>query len=162
MADDTYSRGHRSPPDRGGAGADGPAVNPLTELARLIGQSDPFAAVEPRRPDARPAEPTRQPTDWHGQPLHPDRGRDRGHQGYDNRAQDAHYGADRRDFPPEYDRQAPAEQGYYDDPHEAYPEQPHDADRAGGPHDDMDGYAADPHDEHPDDRFYDDEAPQPR
>jgi len=195
MADDTYSRGYRNDP-AGRGGAAGPAVDPLTELARLIGQSDPFAAVEPRRPNPRPAEPNRQPADWQaepprhdqGQDRDQDRGQDRDHdQGYDRdhdrghdaahdhaldhyddrAAQDARYGADRRDFPPEYDRQddqAPADQGYYDDPHDGYPEQAYEDYRGGAPHEDMGGYAADPHGEHPDDpsRFYDDEPPPPR
>jgi len=158
MADDTYSRGHRNPPGRGGTGADGPAVDPLTELARLIGQSDPFAAVDQRRANSRAAEASRPPAEWPGEPSHHD-------QPYDDRAQDAHYAADHRDYPPEYDRQAPADPGYgYDDPHDAYVEQPYDAHPDGGAARYDEGYETDPHDEHPDDpsRFHDDEPAAPR
>jgi hypothetical protein len=57
MADDTYSRGYRNDHhDRGGAGDSGPATDPLTELARLIGQSDPFAPDRKRPPEQRPAQ----------------------------------------------------------------------------------------------------------
>jgi hypothetical protein len=42
MVDDSY-RGYRNDPSgRGGSGSSEPATDPLTELARLIGQSDPF------------------------------------------------------------------------------------------------------------------------
>src|SRR5215813_797794 len=52
MADDTYSRGYRNDQrDRGGAGDSSPATDPLTELARLIGQSDPFAPDRKRQPE---------------------------------------------------------------------------------------------------------------
>src|SRR6266850_2403920 len=68
MADDTYSRGYRNDPNgRGGTGAPGQPTDPLTELARLIGQSDPFAtgAGRDRRPDPRaPENPA--PQDWQG------------------------------------------------------------------------------------------------
>jgi len=60
MADDTHSRGYRNDPyGRDGTGASGQSTDPLTELARLIGQSDPFATGggRDRRPDARPSEP---------------------------------------------------------------------------------------------------------
>src|SRR3981081_2474492 len=51
MADDTYSRGPRKDPyGRAGTGAPGQATDPLTELARLIGQSDPFAPGARTRP----------------------------------------------------------------------------------------------------------------
>jgi hypothetical protein len=66
MADDTYSRGYRNDHhDRGGAGA----PDPLTELARLIGQSDPFAVDPNRRPDRRQADPHPQPSDWRTGPA---------------------------------------------------------------------------------------------
>src|SRR5215472_13108638 len=141
MADDTYSRGYRNDPAGRGSAA-GPAVDPLTELARLIGQSDPFAPVDPRRSNPRPVEPTRQPADWQAEPPRDHaqgHGHDQAHddQAYDDHPQDAHYGADQRDFPPQYDRQepqAPADQGYYDDPHDTYPEQPYDPYRAEAPH----------------------------
>jgi hypothetical protein len=70
MADDTYSRGYRNDSyDRGGTGASGPATDPLTELARLIGQSDPFATdrnrqPDTRYPDARYVDPREQSTNW--------------------------------------------------------------------------------------------------
>jgi hypothetical protein len=73
MADDTYSRGYRNDRhDRGGAGDSGPAPDPLTELARLIGQSDPFAPDRNRQPDQHPTEY---------------------HQPYDTGAHDDRYGA---------------------------------------------------------------------
>src|SRR5262249_61285901 len=64
MADDTYSRGYRNDPyDRGGTGDSGPGgTDPLTELARLIGQSDPFAPDRNRQPDPRQTPP--QPPNW--------------------------------------------------------------------------------------------------
>ena len=63
MADDTYSRGYRNDPyDRGGSSDSGPGgPDPLTELARLIGQSDPFAPDRNRQPDPRQAPPQ---SDW--------------------------------------------------------------------------------------------------
>ncbi len=67
MADDTYPRGYRhDPPGRGGAGAPRQATDPLTELARLIGQSDPFAADSgrDRGPDRRATDPRSQASDW--------------------------------------------------------------------------------------------------
>jgi hypothetical protein len=74
MADDTYSRGYRNDPyDRGGTGAPSPATDPLTELARLIGQSDPFAVDGNRRPDPydpNAVDPHAQPTDWQADPAH--------------------------------------------------------------------------------------------
>jgi hypothetical protein len=82
MADDTYSRGYRNDPhDRGGTGASSPATDPLTELARLIGQTDPFAVDGNRR-----ADPHAQPADWQADPAqqHP--------QHYGNDAHDDRYG----------------------------------------------------------------------
>lgn len=68
MVDDSY-RGYRNDPyGRGGAGSSEPATDPLTELARLIGQSDPFGDHN-RRADARG------PADWRNdaqQPAYPD------------------------------------------------------------------------------------------
>jgi hypothetical protein len=77
MADDTYSRGYRNDPfDRGGTGSAGPATDPLTELARLIGQGDPFAADRNRQADPHAADAHAQSTDWgsdpHQQPQHYD------------------------------------------------------------------------------------------
>jgi SPOR domain len=81
MADDTYSRGYRNDPyDRGGTGASSPATDPLTELARLIGQSDPFAVDGNRRPDPHAVDPYAQPTAWQADP-----------------AQQQHYGNDAHD-----------------------------------------------------------------
>src|SRR5690348_15962073 len=64
MADDTYSRGYRNDPyDRGGTSASGPGgTDPLTELARLIGRSDPFSPDRNRQPDPRQPQ---QAADWH-------------------------------------------------------------------------------------------------
>jgi hypothetical protein len=67
MADDTYSRGYRNDRyDRGGADDSSPAPDPLTELARLIGQSDPFAPDPKRQSTWRKAEGKPQADDWHG------------------------------------------------------------------------------------------------
>ena len=61
MADDTYSRGWRGDQDRGRAGDSGSAPDPLTELARLIGQSDPFGGDRTRAPDQHHSS---RPVDW--------------------------------------------------------------------------------------------------
>src|SRR4030088_691133 len=93
MADDTYSRGPRKDPyGRGGTGAPGQASDPLTELARLIGQSDPFApaAGHDRRPARRAAGGAAAPgasrPDWRTDPLP-------GEPFYDHRAPDQGLGA---------------------------------------------------------------------
>jgi hypothetical protein len=68
MVDDSY-RGYRNDPyGRGGAGSSEPATDPLTELARLIGQSDPFGDRN-RRADGHGS------ADWRNdaqQPSYPD------------------------------------------------------------------------------------------
>jgi hypothetical protein len=61
MADDSYRGYGNDPFGRGRTDSGQPATDPLTELARLIGQSDPFAA-DGRRADARPA------ADWRNDP----------------------------------------------------------------------------------------------
>jgi SPOR domain len=68
MADDTYSRGPRKDP-YGRGGTPGQATDPLTELARLIGQSDPFApeAAHDRRPAAG-ADPRASQPEWRNHP----------------------------------------------------------------------------------------------
>jgi hypothetical protein len=69
MADDT--RGYRKDPyGRSGAGASGQASDPLTELARLIGQSDPFApdAGGDRRPGGGAADARAPQSDWRNHP----------------------------------------------------------------------------------------------
>lgn len=86
MADDTYSRGYRNDPyDRGGTGASGPATDPLTELARLIGQSDPFAVDRNRAPDPHAADAHEPPADWRSDPAQQP-------QHYDDQAHDDRYG----------------------------------------------------------------------
>lgn len=152
MADDTYSRGYRNdPPGRRETGAAGSEVDPLTELARLIGQSDPFTALDQRRPASRDPAPNAP-------------SRDRA--GYDDHARhpvhDAHYGAERRDYPADDNQQVPTDQGYgYEHGHDSRSntDQSYESDRVG--HDDGAGYDADPHG-HPDNRFYDDQPPAPR
>ncbi len=67
MADDTYPRGYR-PGGRGSTGAGGSSVDPLTELARLIGQSDPFAVEGQHRPNSRPPDVRRQAAEWRTEP----------------------------------------------------------------------------------------------
>jgi SPOR domain len=62
MADNPIQRSYRAP-DRAGRNSPAGASDPLAELARLIGQSDPFA--EYGRDTARRAPPPREPTvDW--------------------------------------------------------------------------------------------------
>jgi len=173
MADDTYSRSYRTPPGRGGAGAGGSSIDPLTELARLIGQSDPFAPDGQRGSPARPTEPPAQADDWRAAPqpyASP----------YDDRSPDQHYAADDRDYGHDHAHAPPADphgdnayQAGYDG--QAYPDQPYEAEResAGG----QPGYepagpvpfgspgdGADAHGEPHEDmsHFYDDEAPAPR
>jgi hypothetical protein len=91
MADDTYSRGHRNDPyDRGGS-ASGPATDPLTELARLIGQSDPFAPDRKRQPDPRQPDAHPQSADWHADPAQHPQHYDTQH--YDHGTQDDRYAA---------------------------------------------------------------------
>jgi len=76
MVDDSY-RGYRNDPyGRGGSGSSEPATDPLTELARLIGQSDPFGDHN-RRTEAQGQ------GDWRNnseQPAYPDQ-----NGGYDDR-----------------------------------------------------------------------------
>src|ERR1043166_3107780 len=68
MAGDPNCRGYRNDPyDRGGTGGSGSAPDPLTELARLIGQSDPFATDRNRQPAPRQAEHP-QSGDWRDDP----------------------------------------------------------------------------------------------
>jgi hypothetical protein len=94
MVDDTY-RGYRNDPNgRGGTGSSQPAADPLTELARLIGQSDPFG--DHRRPDGRGS------TDWRNDPAqsaYPDQ----------NAAYADHYGTAAAGQP-QYDQHAPYDQ----------------------------------------------------
>jgi sporulation related protein len=97
MADDTYSRGYRNDRhDRGGASDSGPATDPLTELARLIGQSDPFAPGRKRQPDQGPE---------HQRPEHYP-------QAYDTGAHDDRYGA--ASEPQHYADPAQGAEGYAD------------------------------------------------
>lgn len=100
MADDTYPRGYRHDPhDRGGASDSGPATDPLTELARLIGQSDPFSPDRNRQPDPRRSSAYPQSADWRAQQYDPQQ-QDPQHydpqhydpQHYDQGAQDDRYG----------------------------------------------------------------------
>ena len=69
MADDQFQRSYRAsePPVRGPAKSTG--NDPLAELARLIGQTDPFGEFgrdAARRPAAPPSE---ERSDWNTQPL---------------------------------------------------------------------------------------------
>lgn len=114
MADDTYSRGYRNDHhDRGGAGDSAP--DPLTELARLIGQSDPFAPDRKRQPDQHPAQ--------YSQP-------------YDREVHDDRYGA--ASEPQHYaDTTHGSAEGYAADQNGyAYPQAPYEAG-----YDDTSGYA---------------------
>ena len=102
MANDTYPRGYRNDPyGRGGTGDSAPSTDPLTELARLIGQSDPFADVN------RGRAPAPQP---HDTARHDDRyGEQSDQQHYDDQG----YAADGYPAP---HGDAPAD-GYAHDPH---------------------------------------------
>jgi SPOR domain len=87
MADDTYSRGRNDPPPgRGGARPSAPSTDPLTELARLIGQSDPFATDGNRARRADPSNSRAPMPDWRSDA--PQRS-----QHDDEAAHDARYGA---------------------------------------------------------------------
>jgi hypothetical protein len=179
MANDTYPRGNRNDPyGRGGNSDSTPSTDPLTELARLIGQGDPFGADLNRRDprgydraghDDRYADPaeradTGQPGDaqrydaQHDDPQHYDE------QGHAQR--DGYAAAD-----PDGEQQYYDERDYRDQPHDhqqSY-DDPHDVAHAPG----AEMFAADPRDRdahpgyhggQPDDlaRFYDDEEPSPR
>jgi hypothetical protein len=174
MANDTFSRGNRNDPyGRGGAG--GPSTDPLTELARLIGQSDPFAPDAGRR-NARGPDPyaPRQdvaPHDEHqdhghddrygDQPYGDDHGYSDGYAAHDT-AHDTAHGDwpaaepyDRHDSRgPQADDQAP----YYDDPHDAAHADP----AMYAPRDPRGRHGDD--EQHPGDlgRFYEEEAPRRR
>jgi sporulation related protein len=70
MADDSYRGYGNDPFGRGGTDSSRPPTDPLTELARLIGQSDPFA-VDNRRADPRQAERPAPAADWRNDPPQP-------------------------------------------------------------------------------------------
>jgi hypothetical protein len=126
MADDTYSRGYRHDPfDRGGTENAGPATDPLTELARLIGQSDPFATERKRQPDPRAADAQEQ---HYSDAAHDERyGAAEPQHGADNS-----YGADDAYNGHAYPHEAQHDTGYaeqryqhdqaYHPDHEAYPQ----------------------------------------
>ncbi len=119
MADNKYSRGYRNDPyDRGGAGDSGPATDPLTELARLIGQSDPFAPDRNRQPDPRYPEAHPHTADWHA----------------DSAQQAQHYDAqhyDAQHYDPQHADPQRYEPGTHDDRYAAGEPQPY-ADHAHG------------------------------
>ena len=176
MANDTYSRGNRPDPyGRGGSSDSAPSTDPLTELARLIGQSDPFGDAgrrDPRQPEPRQPEPRQPDPRGYDRAPHDDRYADpanTGHHGdaqhYDTQQYDEHgYAIDPLAEQPydERDYQAGDHQQAYDDPNDV----------AHAPGAEM--FAADPRDRdahpgayhggQPDDlaRFYDDEEPAPR
>jgi hypothetical protein len=157
MADDTYSRGYRNDPyDRGGASDSGPATDPLTELARLIGQSDPFSPDRNRQRDPRQADAyPQQSSDWQADPAQHAQHYDPQHydpQQYDHGAQDQRYGAAE---PQQYadnthgsgDQYASQQNGY------AYPQ----AGQHGEGYADTSGYAEQPY--HQDQQAYHQEQP---
>ena len=100
MADDNYSRGYRDDYGRGGAAGSASSPDPLTELARLIGQSDPFSANGQRQPDPRASAAQDHAPDWRGAPQEAPP--------YDNQAQ---YN-DRYPAPAEQPQYADAGNGY--------------------------------------------------
>jgi hypothetical protein len=76
MADDNTARNRSNDPYSRGPAATGSANDPLAELARLIGQSDPFSEVrqEPRPPTSEPGpaprfEPAPVPAQYLGNPV---------------------------------------------------------------------------------------------
>lgn len=154
MADDSYSRGYRSG-GRDGAGAGGPSVDPLTELARLIGQSDPFATDGQGRPHAQDSGQHARPADWPDDP-------------HDQvAAPDQTYGTDAHDYSAEegYGAQTGAQhEQFYDDRYDPrYQDQAYGAERGS----DTQGYGPEDDDGrgHPDDMagYYDEEeASAPR
>ena len=95
MADDGY-RGYGSDNGRGRGGSE-PPTDPLTELARLIGQSDPFG--DP----ARRADP-RAPADWRDAPQQP------AQQHYENGGYDDRYAAQHEQS--QYPQDSYARDGY--------------------------------------------------
>jgi hypothetical protein len=150
MADDTYSRGYRNDPHgRGGTGESGPGADPLTELARLIGQSDPFSPDRNRQPDPRqPQSPSDRHADaaQHAQPYetqHYDS------QQHDHGTHDDRYAAGE---PQQY-----ADQGYdqYASHQNGYP-YPHAGQHEAG-YGDAQGYAEQPY--HRDQQAYQQEQP---
>src|ERR1051326_4725310 len=117
MADDTYSRGYRNDPyGRGGTGDSGQGPDPLTELARLIGQSDPFSPDRGRQPD--PRLPPSQ-SDWHADAAQHAQHRDPqyyGPQHYANRQYDhRQYDSQQYDHGTHDDRYAAGEPQQYAD-----------------------------------------------
>lgn len=71
MADDHSQRPYRTP-DKTGRNPSTPGSDPLAELARLIGQSDPFAEFgrDTGRHAAQPGQPAAAPTvDWNAPPA---------------------------------------------------------------------------------------------
>jgi hypothetical protein len=170
MVDDSY-RGYRNDPHgRSGAGSPEPSTDPLTELARLIGQSDPFGDRNRRANGYAGA-------DWRNdpqQPAYPDEstGYDERygaasdqapqygqHAGYDGAQQHGHHGANGGDpyavndpghYAPHNAEQAYGNEQAYgsDQPHgggPAYGNYPqHDGagygDPQGNPHGDPHGY----------------------
>ena len=119
MAQDSNFRAVRSEqPYSGSPAQDGRANDPLAELARLIGQDDPFAGVS--RPASRAsAQGPQQPDDQHA-PEWLTRRAPEHYAGYDDQSADAqhHAGYDDPQYQhdPRYqDPQANAAEEYYDD-----------------------------------------------
>lgn len=157
MADDTYSRGYRNDHhDRAGAGDSAP--DPLTELARLIGQSDPFAPDRKRQPDQHPPQysqpyDTEAHDDRYGAASEPQHhaaeeyATDPNGYAYPHAAQhDAGYGDSSghgEQQPYHQDQQAyrPDQQAYHQDPQPYQDEQTYQEDQQGYHHQDQPPYA---------------------
>src|ERR1700733_7715603 len=99
MADDGY-RGYGGDNGRGRGGTE-PPTDPLTDLARLIGQSDPFGRADPRAS-----------ADWRDAPEQPAQHYDAG--GYDDRyaAPQEHPNAQPQYAQDGYGQGGPAADGY--------------------------------------------------
>ena len=142
MRDDNHSRNYppNDPYRRQPAGAGNPQGDPLAELARLIGQNDPFSdfardqrhapppAFDPRRAEPAPADWTTQPNPAYAQPA-PYRDVPQGRQPepHPGRQPEPHYARQPEQQPP-YLQNAPAQDGY-----RAAPEEHHFSDPFGGP-----------------------------
>ena len=149
MGDDTSSRGYGTGPGaRGAADPSDSSVDPLTELARLIGQSDPFSVDRQRGANARAADTHAPPVEWGREPL----------------SHGSRYQAPARDA--SYDAAAGLSDGYaYEGPYEGQPYDEAGAEHAGEGEDYDSGpfaYVGGDHDPHHVPAFYDDEAPAPR
>src|SRR5262249_31400308 len=117
MADDKYPRGYRNDQyDRDARDSDS-ATDPLTELARLIGQSDPLSSDRNRQPDRRQSARYHQSPDWHADPAQNAQQSDPQH--YDPQHYDTQQQYDAQHYDPQHgahnDRYGAADPQHYAD-----------------------------------------------